>query len=117
VLPADSHVHSQWSYDTFCSTSMAAACERALELGVPAVAFHRSTWTSPAPLLATPSRSADAVAVAEAAGFSRGGDPYGFRRPLRASEPAVGGRRGVPRHCTPLPRPAFAGHGKATTAA
>ena len=39
VLPADNHVHSQWSYDTFGRTSMVAVCERALELGVPAVAF------------------------------------------------------------------------------
>ena len=39
VLPADNHVHSQWSYDTFGRTSMVAECERALELGVPAVAF------------------------------------------------------------------------------
>ena len=39
MLPADNHVHSQWSYDTFGRTSMVAECERALELGVPAVAF------------------------------------------------------------------------------
>jgi histidinol-phosphatase (PHP family) len=39
VLPADNHVHSQWSYDTFGRTSMAAACARAVELGIPAVAF------------------------------------------------------------------------------
>jgi histidinol-phosphatase (PHP family) len=39
VLPADNHVHSQWSYDTFGRASMVAECERAVELGVPAVAF------------------------------------------------------------------------------
>jgi histidinol-phosphatase (PHP family) len=39
VLPPDNHVHSQWSYDTFGRTSTAAACERAVELGIPAVAF------------------------------------------------------------------------------
>jgi len=39
VLPPDNHVHSQWSYDTFGRASMTAACERALELGLPAVAF------------------------------------------------------------------------------
>jgi histidinol-phosphatase (PHP family) len=39
VPPADYHIHSQWSYDTFGRTSMAAACERAIELGIPAVAF------------------------------------------------------------------------------
>ena len=38
-LPADNHVHSQWSYDTFGRTSMVAECRRAVELGVPAVAF------------------------------------------------------------------------------
>jgi histidinol-phosphatase (PHP family) len=39
VLPPDNHVHSQWSYDTFGRTSMLAACQRALDAGVPAVAF------------------------------------------------------------------------------
>jgi len=39
VLPADNHVHSQWSYDTFGRTSMLAACQRAVEVGVPALAF------------------------------------------------------------------------------
>jgi histidinol-phosphatase (PHP family) len=39
VLPADNHTHSQWSYDTFGRTSMVAECQRAVELGVPAIAF------------------------------------------------------------------------------
>jgi histidinol-phosphatase (PHP family) len=39
VLPADNHVHSEWSFDTGGQASMARACERALEVGVPAVAF------------------------------------------------------------------------------
>lgn len=39
MLPADNHVHSQWSYDTFGRTTMLAACQRAEEIGVPAVAF------------------------------------------------------------------------------
>ncbi len=39
MLPADNHVHSQWSYDTFGRTSMVAECQQALDLGVPAVAF------------------------------------------------------------------------------
>jgi histidinol-phosphatase (PHP family) len=39
VLPADNHVHSQWSYDTFGRVSMVDECQRALDLGVPAVAF------------------------------------------------------------------------------
>jgi histidinol-phosphatase (PHP family) len=37
-LPADSHVHSEWSWDA-ANGDMAAACTRALELGLPAVAF------------------------------------------------------------------------------
>jgi histidinol-phosphatase (PHP family) len=39
MLPADNHVHSQWSYDTDERASMLAACARAVELGVPSVAF------------------------------------------------------------------------------
>ena len=39
TLPADNHVHSQWSHDTGPRASMAAACARAIELGLPAVAF------------------------------------------------------------------------------
>jgi histidinol-phosphatase (PHP family) len=39
VLPADNHIHSQWSYDTGEQASMSAACQRALDAGVPAVAF------------------------------------------------------------------------------
>jgi histidinol-phosphatase (PHP family) len=35
----DNHVHTQWSWDTLASASMAGSCERALALGVPAVAF------------------------------------------------------------------------------
>jgi histidinol-phosphatase (PHP family) len=38
-MPPDNHVHSQWSHDTGPRASMAAACARALELGLPAVAF------------------------------------------------------------------------------
>jgi len=39
VLPADNHVHSQWSHDTGSRASMAAACAQAVELGIPSVAF------------------------------------------------------------------------------
>ena len=39
TLPADNHVHSQWSHDTGPRASMAAACARAVERGLPAVAF------------------------------------------------------------------------------
>ncbi len=37
-LPADSHVHTQWSWDA-PSGSMQVTCERALELGMQAIAF------------------------------------------------------------------------------
>jgi histidinol-phosphatase (PHP family) len=39
VPPPDDHVHSQWSHDTGSAASMAAACARAIELGIPSVAF------------------------------------------------------------------------------
>jgi histidinol-phosphatase (PHP family) len=39
VLPADNHVHSEWSFDTGPQASMDRACARAVELGVPAIAF------------------------------------------------------------------------------
>ena len=38
IVPADSHVHSQWSWDAPVG-DMAATCARALSLGVPAIAF------------------------------------------------------------------------------
>jgi histidinol-phosphatase (PHP family) len=38
-LPADDHVHSQFSYDTGASASMRGACERAVALGLPSIAF------------------------------------------------------------------------------
>jgi len=48
-LPADNHVHSEWSYDTDDAASMRRSCERALELGVPAVSFTEhldfTTWS------------------------------------------------------------------------
>lgn len=37
--PADNHVHSEWSYDTGPSASMIRSCERAVALGIPAIAF------------------------------------------------------------------------------
>jgi histidinol-phosphatase (PHP family) len=46
VLPVDNHVHSQWSFDTAPDASMARACERALDLGLPGVAFTEHVeWT------------------------------------------------------------------------
>jgi histidinol phosphatase-like PHP family hydrolase len=38
TLPADSHVHSQWSWDALAG-SMEGTCRRAVEIGLPAVAF------------------------------------------------------------------------------
>jgi histidinol-phosphatase (PHP family) len=39
MLPADNHVHSEWSWDTPTGASMADTCRRAVEVGLPAVAF------------------------------------------------------------------------------
>jgi histidinol-phosphatase (PHP family) len=38
VLPPDSHVHSQWSWDALAG-SMEGTCQRAVEIGLPALAF------------------------------------------------------------------------------
>jgi histidinol-phosphatase (PHP family) len=38
-LPPDNHVHSRWSWDTADATTMEAECRRAVDLGIPAVAF------------------------------------------------------------------------------
>jgi histidinol-phosphatase (PHP family) len=47
VLPADSHVHTEWSWDA-PDGSMARTCQRAVEMGLPAVAFTEhadyTTW-------------------------------------------------------------------------
>src|SRR3954452_14889360 len=39
TLPSDSHVHTEWSWDA-SRGSMEQTCARALELGLPAVAFN-----------------------------------------------------------------------------
>lgn len=39
MLPTDNHVHSRWSWDTAGSSSMELACARAVELGLPGLAF------------------------------------------------------------------------------
>jgi histidinol-phosphatase (PHP family) len=39
VLPADNHVHTEWSWDTPAEASMVRNCEQALALGLPAVSF------------------------------------------------------------------------------
>src|SRR5919199_909765 len=50
TVPADGHVHSEWSWDARLG-SMERTCERAVELGLPAVAFtehvDRTTWPAP----------------------------------------------------------------------
>ena len=37
--PPDNHVHTRWSWDTQDSSTMRRACERAVALGLPAIAF------------------------------------------------------------------------------
>ena len=39
MLPPDNHIHTEFSWDTRSRSSMVRACERALEVGLPAVAF------------------------------------------------------------------------------
>ncbi|MFI5611315.1 PHP domain-containing protein [Amycolatopsis sp. NPDC051903] len=53
MLPQDSHVHTEWSWDTVTG-SMVRSCERALELGLPSLAFTEhadlTPWLIPAPI-------------------------------------------------------------------
>lgn len=48
VLPPDSHVHTQWSWDA-AHGSMEESCARAVEVGLPAIAFtehvDHTVWT------------------------------------------------------------------------
>ena len=39
MLPADNHVHTVWSYDASGAARMERCCQRAIDLGLPAVAF------------------------------------------------------------------------------
>lgn len=39
MKPTDNHVHTRWSWDTATSSSMQLACARAVEIGLPGVAF------------------------------------------------------------------------------
>lgn len=39
ILPADNHVHSEFSYDTSDQPTMAGSCEQALKIGLPSLAF------------------------------------------------------------------------------
>jgi histidinol-phosphatase (PHP family) len=56
VLPADNHVHSEFSYDTTAEASMTRSCEQALAVGVPSVAFTEH-------MEFTTSRPGDAITV------------------------------------------------------
>jgi histidinol-phosphatase (PHP family) len=51
ALPTDGHVHSEWSWDA-PDGSMELTCARAVDLGLPAVAFTEhadyTTWIVPA---------------------------------------------------------------------
>jgi len=39
MMPTDNHVHTRWSWDTASSSSMKLACARAVEIGLPGLAF------------------------------------------------------------------------------
>lgn len=39
MTPTDNHVHTRWSWDTATSSSMQLACARAVEIGLPGLAF------------------------------------------------------------------------------
>jgi histidinol-phosphatase (PHP family) len=39
MMPTDNHVHTRWSWDTASASSMQLACARAVEIGLPGVAF------------------------------------------------------------------------------
>lgn len=50
ILPADSHTHSEWSWDTQTG-SMEGSCARAVEIGLPVIAFtehvDHTRWAAP----------------------------------------------------------------------
>ncbi|MDQ1041583.1 histidinol-phosphatase (PHP family) [Streptomyces sp. V3I8] len=56
MLPADNHIHTQWSWDALAG-SMEATCQQALSLGLRSLAFTEhtdfTTWTIPATAVAT----------------------------------------------------------------
>ena len=60
-LPTDGHVHTEWSWDTVTG-SMIGSCERALELGLPSVAFTEhadlTPWLIPEPVHLPPAQAA-----------------------------------------------------------
>ncbi|AEV85269.1 histidinol phosphatase [Actinoplanes sp. SE50] len=69
TLPADSHVHSEWSWDTRVG-SMEGTCERAVAIGLPALAFtehvDHTSWPVP---VDGPYASPELTAAADADGI------------------------------------------------
>lgn len=63
-MQADNHVHSQWSWDA-TQGDMDRTCARAVELGLPSIAFtehlDHTVWTLPAGVVATNVRVAELV--------------------------------------------------------
>lgn len=68
-LPADSHVHSEWSWDTLVG-DMEGTCEQAIRIGLPVVAFteHVDHTRWPAPT-SGPYMSAELTAAADPDGL------------------------------------------------
>lgn len=71
TLPADNHVHSEWSWDAQMG-SMERSCERAHELGLPSIAFtehvDHTVWTASTAGLATVPDDHPVAILADAAG-------------------------------------------------
>lgn len=72
TLPADSHVHTEWSWDTPVG-SMVGSCARAVEIGLPAIAFteHVDHIAWPAPAEDSEYHSAHLAALAGPDGLVR----------------------------------------------
>jgi len=71
TLPPDNHVHSEWSWDAQ-NGSMVRSCERALEIGLPSIAFTEhvdyTVWTASLAGLATVPEDHPVAILADAAG-------------------------------------------------
>ncbi|WP_203825677.1 PHP domain-containing protein [Actinoplanes palleronii] len=69
ALPADSHVHTEWSWDTTAG-DMVGSCERAVAVGLPVIAFteHLDHISWPAPT-SGPYMSAELTAAADPDGL------------------------------------------------
>ncbi len=78
MLPPDSHVHSEWSYDTGGQASMIAACQRAADAGIPGIAFTEhldfTDWGPGDAIAATGIRPGwwDAIRPLDVAGYLAG---------------------------------------------